>query len=185
MAISKDPFTPPSANVINSGDDNDTYQPAMFSIQGRIGRLRYLAYTTLTNFVLSILAAVAIGALAAGSGGDGGAAMGLFSGGLVAIVYIVMLAAMIIFAKRRFNDTNRSGWFVLTFLVPILNFFVALYLVFAPGTDGANDFGPKPAPNPLWVTIVGLLLPVLFIGGILAAITLPAYQEYLNRAAGM
>jgi uncharacterized membrane protein YhaH (DUF805 family) len=174
MTTTKDPFTPPSANVVGSGDDNESYEPEMFSIQGRIGRLRYLAYTTLVNFLLGMVVALLIGMIAASSGGpEAEMDIGIVSGALVAIIYILMFAAMFIFAKRRFNDLNRSGWFSIGLLIPILNFFIALYLVFAPGTDGSNDFGLKPAPNPLWVKIVGLLLPAIFVLGILAVIAFP------------
>ena len=45
---------------------------------------------------------------------------------------------------RRLHDLNKSGWFALLLLVPIIDFFFALYLLFVKGTDGPNDYGPDP-----------------------------------------
>lgn len=47
-------------------------------------------------------------------------------------------------AIRRFHDINRQGLWVLLLFVPILNFFVFLYLIFHIGTTGPNDYGPDP-----------------------------------------
>ena len=78
----------------------------------------------------------------------------------------------------RLHDTERSGWLSLIIFVPLANF----ALLFVPGTDGANRFGNKTAPNgsAAWVAIgVAVLIPVI---GILAAIAIPAYQGYVTRA---
>ena len=45
---------------------------------------------------------------------------------------------------RRLHDLNRPGWWVVGSLVPLLNFVLGLYLLFAKGTDGANQYGPDP-----------------------------------------
>jgi len=45
-------------------------------------------------------------------------------------------------SAKRFHDLGRSGWFVLILLVPILGTLVWLYLLFARGEDGDNDYGP-------------------------------------------
>jgi heme/copper-type cytochrome/quinol oxidase subunit 2 len=85
------------------------------------------------------------------------------------------------FAKRRLNDLNRSGWWFLLLIVPIVNLLMAIYLVFFPGSDGSNNFGPAPKANSLGVMILGWSMPVIFFVGILAAIAIPAYQDYLSR----
>jgi Tfp pilus assembly protein PilE len=46
-----------------------------------------------------------------------------------------------------------------------------------------NNYGAPPPPNPLGVKILGLLFPILFITGMLAAIAIPAYVDYQQRAA--
>jgi hypothetical protein len=78
---------------------------------------------------------------------------------------------------------DQSGWLCLLLIVPLVNLVVALVLIFAPGTPTANKHGPAPAPNTLWVKIGGLAMPVIAVLGILAAIALPAYQDYVDRAA--
>ena len=60
---------------------------------------------------------------------------------------------------------------------------MALLMIFKPGTQGPNQHGAQTPPNGTGVMIAGLALPILgFIGGILAAISIPAYQQYAERA---
>ncbi|GAB7532452.1 DUF805 domain-containing protein [Pseudomonas sp. 3A(2025)] len=45
---------------------------------------------------------------------------------------------------RRLHDSNLgSGWFVIS-LVPLIGPLIVLFLLFQPGTDGNNRFGPVP-----------------------------------------
>ncbi len=73
---------------------------------------------------------------------------------------------------------NLSGWWSLAAFIPL----VGLVWVFKGGTRGVNRWGAPPPPNGLVVRIAGLALPILFMIGIVAAIALPAYQEYTIRA---
>ena len=45
---------------------------------------------------------------------------------------------------RRFHDLGKSGWYVLTLIIPLIDIGVILYLLFAPGTAGANEYGDDP-----------------------------------------
>ena len=99
----------------------------------------------------------------------------------IGIVYIATIVISVMFAKRRLNDLNRSGWWFLLFIIPFVNLLLAIYLIFFPGTSGDNNFGAAPAANSIGVLILGWLMPVLFILGIVAAIAIPAYQDYLSR----
>ena len=63
-------------------------------------------------------------------------------------------------------------------LVPLVNFI----FWFIPGTDGENEYGMKTPPNGVGVTILAMIMPVVFITGILSAIALPAYSDYVKRA---
>jgi Tfp pilus assembly protein PilE len=51
-----------------------------------------------------------------------------------------------------------------------------------PGTDGPNRFSTPPPPNTTGAVVLALIIPLIFILGIVAAIALPAYQQYVNRA---
>src|SRR6218665_3268041 len=172
------PYASPQS-IINSGSsDDETYQPSIFSTQGRIGRLRYFAYLCIVQFVLlffvGIAAAVLIPILS--KGGDSAKASAIAA---VIVLYAPIVAAALIMAKRRLNDLDKSGWLSLLQLVPLVNLFLAIYLLFWPGSSGSNHYGPKPTPNNPWL-FTFIFLPVVI--GILAAISIPAYQDYVKRA---
>ena len=63
-----------------------------------------------------------------------------------------------------------------------MNIFVGLWLLFAPGKKEHNNYGPHPVKNPIGIVILALIMPIVMIG-ILAAVALPAYQDYVERAA--
>ena len=45
---------------------------------------------------------------------------------------------------RRLHDLDKSGWFYLIMLIPIVNLLFIVYLLIAKGTTGANRFGTVP-----------------------------------------
>jgi uncharacterized membrane protein YhaH (DUF805 family) len=47
-------------------------------------------------------------------------------------------------AIRRLHDTDRSGWWVLIGLIPIVGWIILLIWYCAAGTPGPNRFGPDP-----------------------------------------
>jgi len=68
---------------------------------------------------------------------------------LVAIeLYGVFLLATIIPSLavyvRRLHDTNRSGWWVLIGLIPLVGNIVLFIFLVTRGTSGDNDYGPDP-----------------------------------------
>jgi type IV pilus assembly protein PilA len=73
---------------------------------------------------------------------------------------------------------NVTGWLTLIALIPL----AALVFWFVPGTRGENKYGPRPPPNTTGVYVLACLLPFVMIVGILAAIAIPAYQDYTIRA---
>jgi hypothetical protein len=72
-----------------------------------------------------------------------------------------------------------TGWFSILWLIPVVN----LLFWFIPGTDGANRFGAKTPPNSTLALIGVWIVPAIFIIGIIAAVSIPAYQQYVERAA--
>jgi len=167
------PYLTPDASLDNEQDE--LYQPSIFSFKGRIGRLRYLAYGIGTSFILmAVMMPILGGTMFAGGMVGGEAAMGGLA--LIAMIffYVATLVLSVMFGKRRLNDLNRSGWWFLLFIVPIANLFMVIYLIFFPGAESSNDFGAAPVANTLGVKILAWILPVIFIVGMGAAITIPA-----------
>lgn len=162
------PYSAPDAEL--GGGSSEVYDPSIFSFTGRIGRLRYLAYSVGMMFLVT-LAMIPLAGVSALTGDTEG--MSLVGMLVMAVLYIALIVLSVMFAKRRLNDLDRSGWWLLLNLVPIVNLLLSLYLVFFPGTQGSNNWGPAPGPNSLGVQILGWLMPVLMLLGIGAAIVLP------------
>ena len=174
-----DPYKAPSADVAALHQE-ELYQPRIFTTAGRIGRLRYLAYL-MAGYLFLIPMLMASSALSAVlPGKDGG--MGAVSLGLVILAYVLYLVFFVILMRRRFNDMNRSGWLAALGLIPVINVFIGLWLIFGRGTYSSNRYGPAPVANTTGVKIASLALPLIAVIGILAAISIPAYQDYVIRA---
>jgi uncharacterized membrane protein YhaH (DUF805 family) len=159
-----------------------TYEPKFWALTGRIGRLRYLAYlfgiSCLTMIAIGIAGAV-LAMLQLSRGSTEGFDMMTV---VMVILYIPLVVYSFVLARRRFNDTGRSGWLCLLLLVPLVNALVSLYLVFAPGTDGPNEYGVPPSQNSWLVVAGGIVMPLVFIVGVMAAVAIPAYQSYVAKA---
>ena len=150
-----------------------------FSARGRVGRLRYLA-NAVGAYLVMIAAVLAVGmvvGVVAGGTGYGGStsALGGWIGVLLSIPYLVFLVLKVI---QRSHDMDWNGWMSLLAFIPL----VGLIWVFKAGTDGPNRYGAPPPPNTTLIKIGGLVIPVIGAIGILAAVALPAYQEYVQRA---
>ena len=174
----QNPYQAPTGDLETSNNENFG-EIRFFSPSTRIGRLRYLAHGML--FMLAVYAVVAIFAIVIPSVGLGTVTSGLMIAILVPL-YIFILYISILFMVQRLHDMNRSGWLWLLTFIPLVNLIFVLWILFAPGTPGANDYGLRPPPNKVWHWFAGLALPIVFVVGILAAIAIPAYQQYVERA---
>lgn len=163
MATNVNPYQAPGAAVADAGE---TVQPVnVWSTSGRIGRARYIAYGTGFYILAGVLAALS-------------AMLGAVGGVLMIVLWLALLVIGFMLTIQRCHDFNVTGWLSLLMLVPLAN----LVFVFIPGTEGPNRFGAPTPPNSIGVLIVAWLFPVLFVVGIIAAISLPAYQDYTKRA---
>ena len=110
----------------------------LFSLQGRIPRSVYWV-----NFVLPY-AAIATFALLIDT------ALGIVddTSTLPSPVYslyiILALWPSIAVGVKRCHDRNRSGWFFVLLLIPVLNIWPLVELFFLKGTNGSNKFGDDP-----------------------------------------
>lgn len=151
----QNPYQGPARTESLTPAIDNSYEPRVFALQGRIGRLRYVAYYTASMLVIVPIAMIAtvIGKI----GGETPAVVLLGLGILAALVHMLALGV------RRLNDLNRSGWLLLLMAIPVVNLLLSLYMFFAPGTPGSNEYGPEPTPNGNFVFIGALLMPVLAV----------------------
>ncbi len=65
------------------------------------------------------------------------------------VVYLPLLWSLLSLVSRRAHDLGRGEWPVIigTF-IPVVNFFLSLYLLFAQGTAGPNEYGLDPLEYP-------------------------------------
>ncbi len=167
----ENPYDAPKGNV----EQPEEYaEVKILTLNGRLGRARYIAYV----MGLGLIGGLASGLFGAiGAAAPGGAGAVVAGVGSIAIL-IAQIAFMVFWTIRRVHDSNLSGWFTLLFILPLINFVIWLI----PGTDGPNRFGLKPPPNGTGVIVMALVFPFIMILGLLAAIAIPAYNDYTVRA---
>jgi len=170
------PYATPNAPVGDIFANEGTGEINIFSAKGRLGRVRYFYYSMLTG-LLGMVAIVLAMMLLSVSPTIGAIAL--------AAIYIAMIVWGFFLIIQRCHDLNKSGWWSLLSLVP----FAIFYFWFAPGTQGANQFGSEPRANSKAVIAGAIILPVamFILMGIVSAIAIPAYSDYTARAnaAGM
>jgi len=160
----QNPYVAPRSAV---ADSQEEFQPVrVLAVSGRIGRARYIAY----SLGLSMLIMIVAGGLGAFMG-DLGAILNLLGWAAVVVISIML-------SVQRCHDFNTTGWLSILALIPLVN----LIFWFIPGTDGPNRFGAPTPPNSIPVLIVVWIFPVLFFTGIIAAVSIPAYQDYVKRS---
>lgn len=170
------PYSTPSGELIQESQESNV--PKVFDAAVRIGRVRYVARSVLATLAVYVVMGVGVG-IGAVTGSDAGA--NIVTGVFMLIAIVASLYLSFVFAIQRLHDLNKSGWLSILMIVPLINLILILFLWFAPGTKGANDFGLPPPANTTVLWLVALIMPALFILGIVAAIALPAYQDYVTR----
>ncbi|AYF88775.1 DUF805 domain-containing protein [Pseudomonas sp. DY-1] len=164
------PYAPPRAQV---GEQLPEFgELKVLGTSGRIGRVRYLGWS-----MALMLAFLPIGGVILGSFALSDALAALLT--LVACLALVVVSVCI--GVQRLHDIGWSGWLWLLNFVPIIGSVFALIMLFMPGTDGPNRYGPPPPPNSRGVKVLAWLIILVPVIGIVAAISLPAYQDYLMR----
>ena len=89
--------------------------------------LFYLIFAIVLSIIDSIL-------------GTGGGGAGLLSG----LFVLAMLIPSIAVTFRRLHDTDRSGWWVLIALVPLIGAIILLIFMIQDSQSGENQYGPNP-----------------------------------------
>lgn len=111
---------------------------------------RFADYRTRSNrteywlFALAQYALMALAGILFTSGANGGNPLAAVLGVAVGLAFLCSIPASIALGVRRLHDINKSGWFLLLTLVPVVGILVVIPLLFFPGTPGDNQFGPVP-----------------------------------------
>jgi uncharacterized membrane protein YhaH (DUF805 family) len=103
---------------------------------GRARRMEYWMFA-LVNLIIAIVLALVDRMTGTANPITG---MGVL-GGLYALAVLIPSIAV---AVRRLHDTDRSGWWLLIGLVPVIGWIVLLVFYFTDGTPGDNKYGPSP-----------------------------------------
>ena len=104
---------------------------------GRSQRKEYWMYT-LFLFIVSIVIGIIEGILGINT------MIGGVYGPLTVLLLLGTLVPSIAVGIRRLHDTDRSGWWLLIALVPLIGAIVLLVFYVSDGTSGSNRFGPDP-----------------------------------------
>jgi uncharacterized membrane protein YhaH (DUF805 family) len=167
----RNPYAAPRTNVARGETAEEYGELKVFSAQGRLGRVRYIGYTMGVSLLMGIVIVVAAGLATLA---DSAAAI------LVAVVgYVAIIAVQFMLTIQRAHDMNVTGWLSLISLIPL----GVLVFWLVPGTATENDYGKPPPPNSTGAVVLACLLPLVVMVGIVAAVAIPAYQDYAQRAA--
>ena len=102
------------------------------------GRARRREYWFFTLFYILIYIALILVDTVTGSLSGGG--IGLLSG----LFALGMLIPSLAVTFRRLHDTNRSGWWILISLIPLIGAIVLLVFMVMDSQPGTNDYGDNP-----------------------------------------
>jgi len=114
----------------------------LFSFQGRLRRSSYWIYHLLQWVALCVVVGVFYG-LALALTPDNPLIYVLMVIGI--LLYIGFVWSGLSIGVRRCHDRNRSGWFLLASLIPLVGaIWVFIELGFLDGTQGPNQYGSSP-----------------------------------------
>jgi uncharacterized membrane protein YhaH (DUF805 family) len=77
----------------------------------------------------------------------GGMALSMVSNTLALLFNLALLVPSLAVGARRLHDTDRSGWMLLIWLIPLVGWIVVIYFL-AQEPKEPNRFGPAPALQP-------------------------------------
>ena len=121
-------------------------QSLLFSFQGRVNRAKFWLVHVVMWVVILIVFSAILGS-AAMSADPQAALQSVGAVGLIIllVVYILALWIGLAVAAKRWHDRNKSAWWILIVVVPVVG--GLWYLIecgFLKGTTGPNKFGPDP-----------------------------------------
>jgi uncharacterized membrane protein YhaH (DUF805 family) len=112
---------------------------------GRARRSEYWWFALFT-FLVSLVASILDSILGTRLGSDDNVWTG--TGVISIIASLALLLPSLAVGVRRLHDTNRTGWWLLIGLIPLVGAIVLLVFFVMDSTPGANRFGPNPKEAP-------------------------------------
>lgn len=151
------------------------------SASGRFGRLSAIAWYCFIHLITlfaSIALSLALGLLNLQQWSMTHLSLNTLSSmtGLgFSVIFLLYLYFLWVITIRRLHDMNRSGWFSLFFLLPILNVLLSLYLLFGSGSTGSNRYGAARV-TAIWEKILAWLMIILTLLSFIVSGSLMSYQ---------
>lgn len=119
----------------------NNWQSMLFSSKGRIRRSQYWLWSFATAIVLTVVLGVAAVAFGGGSSDHFSVLFGL----VYFAVFILALVIGINLQVKRWHDRDKSGWWMLISLIPLIGgIWAFVECGCLDGTQGPNKFGPSP-----------------------------------------
>lgn len=117
------------------------------TFQGRARRKEYWLFSLFVSLAAAILFTLSapIGDWADTAADPASLGFGnpLMSGVLAVFLILILLPSLAV-TVRRLHDSDRSGWWLLLSLLPLIGGLILLIFYLLDGTPGHNRFGPDP-----------------------------------------
>ncbi|MDP2329629.1 MAG: DUF805 domain-containing protein [Reyranella sp.] len=121
-------------------------QSLLFSFQGRTNRASFWLVHVAMWVVTAVVSGIVVGDAVLSADPEAALrSVDAVPGIILAVVYVLMIWIGLAVGVKRWHDRNKSGWWVLIALVPVIG--GLWYLIecgFLPGTMGPNAYGPDP-----------------------------------------
>ena len=121
-------------------------QNLLFSFQGRVNRAKYWLVHVVMWIVVAVVLAAIFGSAAMSSDPQAMLqSVGAIGGIILLVVYVLALWIGLAVAAKRWHDRNKSAWWILIAVVPVVG--ALWYLIecgFLKGTTGSNKYGADP-----------------------------------------
>jgi uncharacterized membrane protein YhaH (DUF805 family) len=115
---------------------------------GRARRTEYWMFTLISAVISIVLGLIDALLFRAGSftSVTGGGSVGFTASlGVLGTIYsLAVLLPTLAVSVRRLHDTDRSGWWLLIGLIPLIGAIVLLVFFVIPGNQGPNRYGADP-----------------------------------------
>lgn len=115
----------------------------IYTTEGRLNRLRYFKYQLIWALISAVIGFI-LGFIGGFLSGNPESVLVTVPTGIWSFITGV---GGIMLSIRRLHDLDKSGWFLLIGLIPLVNIIFAFYMWLMPGTVGWNRYGEDPLSN--------------------------------------